>query len=287
MREKLITLFKQCCDNPKFNKRTAPSDEFIGGLTFKTPEDFKVPDNVLELLKNCRLNLTGFNSNIDNHQEKTGYCSNLPIRKFEFDSEPPLLLIPVELKLNTSFDRACISFGDVFSEKSNKLKTEYYKEKNFWGVWKSKSREVPETYLRRNVTINADASNHIGSINETINSEVYVYPYVYRNGYYLLDSEYMMVTLDGGSVYDNEKIKDQWGKYKTIYMSESSFIDDNDLFNHISNIDIRLRGVILKFGEVWFWYSYDEYKELEAYYTNSILKTHEVVLNQRIEETKG
>lgn len=274
-KEKLITLFKQCCDNNKHPK----VKELIPNPSYHF--DFKSNGIQMTHEQLSVLNKSGFGD----FKLNDDITPNRVARVFQFDSEPPLSFSSASITCHTKIKRIFSSFGPIikfplFKEEYTTITT--YR-KNFLGKEVKRERKEPVQFFARKVVmpkfpnecnlshLSSDEAEYLvlGNIDTNKNTKAHFW------------------AIDNLKNYRNSKYYHSGDYFSKNEVNEMSVFENDDLLHDkICTRRFCINGGILSFGEVWVWLTFEEYAELEKYYLKSLVKLHEDILNTRIEETK-
>ena len=279
-KEKLIQLFKQCCDSPEHEMFKS-----MGGFHNCNTPKFNLseqPYEISEVLKN-RLESIGF-ENIRVGSE-TYYWTNYG-REFTFDSKPPLLLSKANVQIRMTIPRHKVNIGHVtWHDSKGHTKYETYEHKGFFRI-KKRTRIVPVKYHSRSINVDKDMLEGVATLKETLseaksNIDSFYTPWIHKSKC-LISGQF-----DGGYMSDDRRYMDGlYDDYNWSSMDFEHFNDTSHVYNTIKDDNFNLKGGIIAFGDIWVWLQYDEYVELNEYYMSSIKRTHEKLLEQRLSETK-
>lgn len=274
-KEKLITLFKQCCDNKNHTKVRELVENPNNRFEYKS-DGIQMTHEQLTTLNKSGFEDFKFNSSIspDSHHG----------RVFKFDSEPPLILFSASITCHTKIKRSFSSFGPIIE--FPKFKEEYQTisiyRKNFWGKEVKRKLNEPIQFVARKVNmpkfpignnlrqITHDESDYL--VLGHINTEYYP-----KSHFWAMDNlkRYRNSVRYSGNYHTPDDVNEM-----------SIFANDNSLHDKISNRSFYVKGGILSFGELWIWLTFEEYTELENYYQEALVKLHKDILDVRIYETK-
>lgn len=271
---KLITLFKQCCDNPAFVKG---HKEVRGGMG-RFPVD-EQPINISDDI-NAMILAGGYTiKDIGIH-----YTSAYYGRVFEFDGEPPLKLMEASLKMTLLMDTKYIRLGEVEEDFYIRKREKYID--TFWGKRKKVEYEERYKFLKRSVEHPVgirEANEKIWKENQKSGNAWGFCP----RSCHRYDRPKMIIVSQS---YKRDDASNWWFQ-KDVDVMESSHYDGDmhDYDNVLSGIQhdqMEINGGLLWFGDVWLWLDWDDYQALDKCYTDSIKRTHEAILEQRLNETK-
>src|SRR5690348_4191316 len=93
MENKLIKLFKHCCDSPKFSMDHSLR-EAKPQIYLHKEKGFGLPKDIVKLFTDVGLSV---------YWEADGYATGYG-RRFNFDSEPPLFLVSAKYHFKTKVD---------------------------------------------------------------------------------------------------------------------------------------------------------------------------------------
>jgi len=278
MENKLVTLFKQCCDNSDFKKTHNENYMSYNKDSHCKLEDqpLVLSDKVKDMLSSCGYEVKEVGETYNN--KRYG-------RLFEFDGEPPMKLIKASVRLTLLMHGNHISLGPV--EQDTWIEKDEYRKKRFWSQkYEYMTRDIPHIFHKRMVTVNSDillANQLQWKANQNEKSFDFCPRFAHR---YEEDSCYIVT-----SNFNAKKASNYWfNKQKTMMLDSShnkSNLHNNDnVMSGLQHDHMEINGAILRFGDVWLWLDWEEYQELDNYYKESIKKTHEIILEQRLKETK-
>lgn len=273
---KLITLFKQCCDNPDFEKKHGTVSTPRGEINYPLEEQpFEVGKEISEMLISGGYTVKDIGSH---------YTSSTYGRLFEFDGEPPLKLVKASVKLTLLMGTKYIKLGDVEEDYYIK-KCEKYVD-TFWGKRKKVKYEEKYKFHKRSVEITKsilEANHKIWKDNQKSDNSWGFCP---RSSHRYERPNMIIVTRN----YKREDSSNWWFQKDIDVMESSHFESDlhdyDKVMSGIQHDHMEVHGGLLAFGDVWVWLDWGDYQELEKYYLASIRRTHEAVLEQRLKETK-
>jgi len=286
-KEKLIKLFKQCCDSENFSMNRKTESVNNNHARYSVSEcDFEINPDIKKEVEDIGYTKLKLNTG-DIKTNRLG-------RVFEFDEEPPLYLTKASVSIECFLDSRFITLSDVESHPGHHKTKIITQEKNFWGREKIKEKEALLDIETRRVDYDKGMIERLFKFIESrrVDGD---YPEVMRFIPRFHDKEYTYFLGDGFNksrhyVVGNYSKDEKWAKKTLVNYYElwqgQGINDDEKIMNIASIHNFDINGGTLRFGELWCWLSYDEYKELNDYYLDSIKKTHEAVLNVRLSETK-
>jgi hypothetical protein len=272
-KEKLVTLFKQCCDNNDFHKQM--------GYTWDESHNYSssIPNNGI---------ITEVPSDIADFLDKSGYNRHelgedlYYIRKhrlFEFDGQPPLKLYSATLPINTFLRDEYITIGKAIPIQSEAPYTEWKEVKTWYGKKKHKDVRVTRDFHIRNINVS------ISNVKELYDGENITNVNYSKLRHYNANDVIVINDINYKEDYDDYQFEGK--RAKTIWMNAESFISEEaKTLDEFKRARVDVNGGLLRFGDIACWLSLDEYKELEQYYIGSVLKSQEVILDKRLKETK-
>jgi len=274
-KEKLITLFKQCCDNNKHIKVKALVENPNSQFDFKS-EGIQMSHEQLTVLNKSGFEDFKFNEGISPDGSRG--------RVFKFDSEPPLAFFSASITCHTKIKRIFSSFGPIikFPLFKEEYKTITTYRKNFWGKEVKRERKEPVQFFARKVNMPTFPTGYNLRQISYDESDYLVFGHIDTNK----NTKAHFWAQDNLKKYRNSV------KYSGIHYNHNDvgemhvFENDNLLHEKICNKAFYIKGGILSFGEVWAWLTFEEHAELEKYYLESLVKLHKDILDTRIEETK-
>lgn len=277
MENKLITLFKQCCDNPEFIKAHPCSHFQRPDINYPLSEQpFEMSDNHKDLIAKGGYTVKDVG---------TDYTSVSYGRLFEFDGEPPLKLVRASVRLTLLMGAKHIKLGDV-KKLTYIKKNEKWKGSTFWRESRTIKYDTKHDFLSRTVEIDKgirDANHAIWKQNQT--DESFSFPPRSAHRY---EKPNMIIVSQS---YKRNDASNFWFRDDLDIMESAHYDSDmgdyNKVLSGIQHDHMDINGAILSFGDVWLWLDFDAYQELDKYYKDSIKRTHEVILEQRLNETKN
>lgn len=275
---KLITLFKQCCDNPDFDKKHPETSLSRGHINYSLEEQpFDMGNKVRAMLMECGYTV----KDIGSHYTRVNYG-----RRFEFDGEPPLSLTRASVDLTLLMDAKHIKLGEVEKDIWIEKKEKYIRE-TFWKTGGYTTYDVEHTFYKRSVEIFEGIREH-NRIQWKANQTEKAFTFCPRSAHRYKQDDCYIVTRN----FDSHKASNYWFNRKKYDIIESSHYehdlhDDAKVMSGLQHDHMKVNGGLLTFGDVWLWLDWKDYQELDKYYKDSIKKTHEVILEQRLKETKN
>ena len=235
MKNELVTLFEQCCENTDIPKQK------------RTDKEFSRPSGNYTATRD---QLAIFNKYLED-VVTSPYVSHYNKYMITFESKPDLELFTVYLYYDGDMKRNLLTFGDVT----------YTKE----------TLSTFKSFFKKPRVISKEREYHIDDdlmklLKNDCDNEVYV-----RYGTYSNLGRNNMISADFGDLYGS---------------NFKHFEDDYCMYRENARVSIYVRMGLLKFGEVEYYVSYDEYTRLVDLYEKSIIKADQTILKRRIEETK-
>lgn len=259
VKNRLIKLFKQCCDNSNFIKDNKRVCNYQLSLSTEK-EEFKTPNKLKEIIDDIGAEIESVDKKYLSVNHEHGYT-------FKFDNEPPLLLKQASIRLKLKLDSNLIEVGASKLKESSVITYKYKTFKNFWGREVTKMCSVNETYFEAPFIINEDSMSKLSKLRKVDEGE-----FNFSIPWYLNH---------GTTIHSNET--DNF-RFQSPFKKEN-FTKEN-IINRYSDFTIFVNGGLFQFGSLKCWLTYDEYNELTEYYKKSIDITYSEILDIRIDATK-